>query len=389
VKSAKVRIIDCTLRDGEQAPGVSFTRAEKIAIACALAAAGVPELECGVAAMGKAEREEICALLELGLSARLTGWSRARREDVDATASCGLDSIHIAFPLSVIQLACIGKDGGWALRELSDLASYAQERFLWVSVGAQDASRTSPTLLEEFVCLASSLGVHRIRIADTVGIWSPMQTAAAINKLRQAAGTVAVEFHGHNDLGMATANAIAAVEAGAEAVSATVNGVGERAGNSALEQVVMALRHSLGIDCGVQPSALQGICEFVARASCRPIPPAQPISGSAVFQHESGIHCHSLLRDRRSFEPFSCSELGRAEQRLMIGRHSGSESVRSVLESLGVKTTRRVSTSMLPAIRQLSSRIKRALSCQEVLQIFHEVTEGPIGNPLEKAGTSG
>ncbi|MDR3764674.1 MAG: homocitrate synthase [Acidobacteriota bacterium] len=372
-----VRIIDCTLRDGEQAPGISFTRAEKIAIACALAAAGVPELECGIAAMGEAEREELRALKELGLASRLTGWSRARREDVDATAACGLDAIHIAFPLSPIQLQCIDRDESWALRELKEVVSYAQQRFRWVSVGAQDASRTPPEMLRKFVKQASALGVHRIRLADTVGIWSPAQTAGAVRGLRKDAGKMAIEFHGHNDLGMATANAIAAVEAGAEAVSATVTGVGERAGNAALEQVVMALRHALGRDCGVQVSALQGICEFVAKASARPIPPSQPITGAAVFQHESGIHCHSLLRDRRSFEPFASAELGREAEQIVIGRHSGSESVLKVLESQGVKTTRAVSSRMLPSIRELSLRIKRALSKQEVLQIFYEVSGQP------------
>jgi homocitrate synthase NifV len=384
-----VHIIDCTLRDGEQAPGVSFTRAEKIAIACALAAAGVPELECGIAAMGEVECEEIRALRELGLSARLTGWSRARKADVDATASCGLDSIHIAFPLSSIQLACIGRDENWAMRELGSLVGYARDHFRWVSVGAQDASRTTPELLSEFVQQAASLGVHRVRLADTVGIWSPMRTAETVHRLREIAGAVTIEFHGHNDLGMATANSIAAVEAGAGAVSTTVNGVGERAGNAALEQVVMALRYSLGVQCGVQPIALQGICEFVARASRRPIPSAQPISGEAVFQHESGIHCHSLLRDRRSFEPFPCADLGRPEQKLTIGRHSGSESVLQALENLGVKTTHSVTSSMLPAIRHLSSRSKRALTAQEVLQIYCEATKAMTGDQGDSDNTDG
>lgn len=375
----EVRIIDCTLRDGEQAPGVSFTRAEKIAIASALAAAGVPELECGIAAMGEAEREELRALRELGLAARLTGWSRARREDVDATASCWLDAIHIAFPLSPVQLRCIGRDEAWALRELEEIVTYARRSFRWVSVGAQDASRTPPEMLRKFVKKASGLGVHRLRLADTVGIWSPLQTAAAVRALGGEAGGMDIEFHGHNDLGMATANAIAAVEAGASAVSTTVTGVGERAGNAALEQVVMALRHALGRECGVRTDALPALCEFVARASARPIPPSQPITGAAVFQHESGIHCQALLRDRRSFEPFSGTELGRGETDIVIGRHSGSESVRRVLEGLGVETTRSVSSKMLPAIRKFSLHIKRALSPQEVLQIFYEVSRRQAG----------
>jgi homocitrate synthase NifV len=377
MSNVKVRIIDCTLRDGEQAPGVAFGRDEKLAIARALSEAGVPELECGIAAMGGDECEDIRAIINLGLPVRLTGWSRAREFDVDCTAGCGLDSIHIAIPTSTIQLGSIGKTQDWAMQELQRILGYARERFSWVSVGAQDASRTSPGFLQEFASAAASMGVHRIRIADTVGIWNPLQTANEIHTLREFAGDATLEFHGHNDLGMATANSIAAIQAGAGSVSATVTGLGERAGNAALEQIAMAMRHSLGLTSGIDCRALQTLCERVAMAAGRAIPESQPITGQAIFQHESGIHCHSLLKDRRSFEPFSASELGRVAPEFVIGRHSGSESVLQVLLRLGVNTTRSVANEMLPEIRRLSVLNGSALSGEELLQIFRGTLSGP------------
>jgi homocitrate synthase NifV len=286
-------------------------------------------------------------------------------------------------------MGSIGKTQSWAVEELGRIVEYARERFQWVSVGAQDGTRTAPGFLKEFVRAAAGLGAHRIRIADTVGIWNPLQTATAFHTLQKYAGKATLEFHGHNDLGMATANSIAAIQAGAGSISATVTGLGERAGNAALEQVAMAMRHSLGVESGIDCRAIHGLCELVARASGRVIPVSQPVTGQAIFQHESGIHCHALLKDRQSFEPFCAAELGRVVPEFVIGRHSGSESVLQVLARLGVNTTRNVANRMLPAIRQRSVFKKSSLSGDELIQILRSTLceLNDIGRIPERTGT--
>lgn len=354
----QLELVDTTLRDGEQAAGVAFSTEEKKAIAQKLAEIGIAEIEVGTPASGDAEMQTIREIVEMNLDCRLTGWCRANRYDLDCVHACGLTSVHISLPVSTIHLQALGKNKEWVLAQIQELVVYARKNFEFVSLGLQDASRADLDFLMEFIRLAETVGTDRIRLADTVGVWDPMQTYQTITKVRKNRSHLRVGFHAHNDLGMATANTIAAIRAGVDAVDVTVNGLGERAGNACLDEVVMASRVSLGLDCGIDTQQLVSLAVLVETASGRTLPVNKPITGRSVFLHESGVHVHALLRDRKTYEPFDPESVGQPPSAFVLGKHSGRSALRQILSRQGLSVSHDEEKMLLNLIQKSAASRK-------------------------------
>src|SRR5574341_952380 len=360
----RVSICDTTLRDGEQAAGIAFGREEKLAIAKLLDAVGVHEIEVGIPAMGGDEAEQIREIAGLGLRAELLGWCRAMRSDVRAAEGCGLTRVEISIPASTAQIrAKLGSRQG-ALSRLADAVGWAADRGLWVSVGGEDGSRADPGFLVELAQRAQEWGARRFRFCDTVGILDPFATWERVSVL-VAALDIPVEMHTHDDLGLATANALAGIRAGARAVDVTVNGIGERAGNAALEEVVLALLLGEGLHAGVDTTRLTELSALVASAARAPLPPWKAVVGANAFAHEAGIHVDGVLEDPSLYEPYDPDTVG-AQRKLTVGKHSGRAAVRHLLAIHGLPVDETAADGLVEQVRALSTRLRRGLTEEEL-----------------------
>jgi isopropylmalate/homocitrate/citramalate synthase len=368
-----VELYDSTLRDGEQTPGVCFSPDPKLAIARLLDRLRVPTVEAGFPAVSPKEAEGVRAVARAGLRARVVALARLRREDIDAAAECGVSGVLLFIATSDLHLRRkLRMSREEALAAVSEGVSYARGRGLWVQFTPEDASRTEPGFLCDALRAAEEAGAQRVGLADTVGVLDPASTAALVRSAR-AAVRLPVAVHLHDDLGLATANTLAALEAGARAAAVTVNGLGERAGNASLEEVAVALEVLYGLDTGLDLSVLSELSSLVARLSGVPVPPTKAVVGANAFAHGSGIHVAAVLEEPSTYEPYP-PELVGARRRLVFGKHSGRRAVEHLLRGASLPCDGAAVAGVLAALKGS----EMPLSVEEVLRLARGA-RGPAG----------
>lgn len=367
----KIYLVDTTLRDGEQTAGVVFANREKIQIARMLDEIGVDEIEAGIPVMGGDEKEAITAIAKLGLRARVMAWNRAVISDIQESLRCGVGAVAISIATSDMHIRDkLRSTREEVLERMVKAVEYAKKEGVYVSANAEDASRSDEEFLIQFIKAAKEAGADRIRYCDTVGIMTPMEIYKRIERIRKAVD-IDIEMHTHNDFGMATANAIAGVYAGATHVGVTVNGLGERAGNAALEEVIMALKYLLNFDMEQKTQKLRELCEYVSKASNRILPSWKAIVGTSVFTHESGIHADGALKNPRTYEVFDPEDVG-LKRRFVVGKHSGTAGIKKKLEEHNIFIDDNLAREILESVRKTAVELKRPLNDIELLNLYYE-----------------
>src|SRR3990170_8573638 len=333
----KIRVFDTTLRDGEQTPGVSLTPENKLRIAQRLDELGVDVIEAGFAAVSEGEMEAVRLIAEQGFRAEICSAARGTKGDIDAVAKSGADSIHLIIPVSDLHIeAKLKKTREQMLQITRDTVKYAKDCGLIVELSAEDATRADVAFLKKMFTTGIETGADRVVACDTVGVLTPERAYELFADLRKSLTIPVVSVHCHNDFGMAVANTIAALRAGANQFHATINGLGERAGNASLEEIVVSLMSLYKQKLGIKTQQLYGIAQLVSRLTGIYVQPNKAIVGENAFTHESGIHTQGMLANPSTYEPIA-PELVGGSRRLAPGKHSGSAGIKAALAGMGLQ----------------------------------------------------
>ena len=367
---APLCICDSTLGFGEQAAGAVFSNIEKYRIAQLLDDAGVPQIEAGNPVLGTEEKKAVRHIARMGLDASVMAWNRADIGDVNASIESEVDSVTIALQSSNIQIEnVLKKDHQWVLDKVFEATDYAAQHGLYISVVAEDASRADLGVLIDFAKVALEAGADRCGYEDSLGMDDPFTCNERIRMIKQISG-FDIEIIAHNDFGMATANTLAAVKAGAKFVRTTAMGLGPRAGCAPLEETAMTAKHMLSVDTGIDTTKLRTVAESVSTASGFQIWPTKPVIGAKCFAQETGI-----LNIPECTEPYDPAEVG-MERTLVIGKHSVRNTVVAAMSEMGIELSRDEAEQLLGMVRKAASMMHRCLSERELFQLYEDMMSG-------------
>jgi (R)-citramalate synthase len=351
-----LRFLDTTLRDGEQTPGVSLNPDQKLEIATRLAAVGVDVIEAGSAAASDGERDAIRLIAEAGLSSEICTYVRALHADIDYAADLGADSVHLVVPVSNLHIEKkMRKTREQVAAMAYDAVEYAKSRGLIVELSGEDASRADQRFLYEIFSEGIQRGADRLCFCDTVGILTPEKVTEFIPPLAKIGP---LSIHCHDDLGFALTNTMAALKCGASCAHVTVNGLGERAGNTPLEEVVMALEMLYGYQTRIKKEEIYHLSSLVSRHTGVPLPINKAIVGEMAFTHESGIHAHGVMREPATYESVKPEMVGR-KRRIVLGKHSGSASVEAALTEMNYNADEKQVKEIVKRVKQMGDAGKR------------------------------
>ena len=359
-KNRTIEIFDTTLRDGEQTPGISFTTEQKRTIARQLDKLGVDIIEAGTPITSKEEKEVVQLICDEGLSAKICGLARILTQDIDACVDCGVDMIHIFVPSSEIQREHTTKMSEAQVKEQAyKMTRYVKERGFMCMFSAMDATRTRLEFLIDLYKTAEEGGADILNVPDTVGISEPFAMYELVGEIYRAV-KVPISIHCHNDFGLAVANSLAAVKAGASEVQVSVNGIGERAGNADLVETVMSLNSIYGLKTNIKTERLFEMAKLIERLTGIPIPVTKPVVGDNAFSHESGIHTHGVIVRSDTFEPgIMTPEMVGHRRRIVLGKHTGKHSVEKKLSEIGMSPSKEELEEILERIKELGASGKR------------------------------
>ncbi len=370
----KIRIFDTTLRDGEQTPGVSLSPEKKLNIAKKLDVLGIDAIETGFPVISDGERNAVKMIANENLQSELCGLARTNKKDIDAAVDCGLNYIHTFIATSDIHLEYkLKMTREQALEKAIDAVEYGKSRGLQVEFSAEDATRTDREFLKKVFGEVAKAGADRIDIPDTVGYSTP-QYIAEITKDAIDATKLPISVHCHNDFGLAVANAISGIQAGAECAHVTINGIGERAGNASLEELVMAL-NSLQFDqkweTNINKELLYETSRYVSKIIGITVQPNKAIVGENAFGHESGIHTHGVLNNPLTYEPISPEIVGRTRW-LQVGKHAGIHGMNAMLKEYGIVPNEEQTKKILDKVKNIGDQGKQVTEV-ELLSLANEV----------------